>query len=197
MSTIDLGEFHELSQWRHLTVVHPYIGGIQRFGSHTILRVRLNHHTIHMRETVDVRYVLTAIITGQGREYRSRRYSGTFTYHRVHIHKILREVRVERRISHCNFRTLVQGCQEILSHLEEFVDVASHLVLHVHFETVGHAITGNHRWRHRDDAHILQVGCTSHNLTDNRIDLILVVRTNRPVLQLDSNQPVRRTCTGN
>ena len=189
-------QVHELSQRSHLPVVRTHEDVIERLGVETVFRVGLNRHIVHLREAVDVRNVLAAVVTRKRRENRVGRYAGAFGLRRVDAYDVLREVDVEGRVGHCDLRTLVQRSDEPQVDVVEVGQAAVRLILQVHGEAGRGAVTRNHRRRHGEDLRVLDIGRASVDLTDDRVYGIRFFGTFLPILQLDDTHTVGRALTG-
>ena len=105
----------------------------------------------------------------------------------------MRECRVERRICHLYFGALVEGTEELLLNLEEFVDVAAGLVLELDNETVRCTVTGNH-WRSEEHQRtIFDVLCCDAVELAHNIVGAFVLAAQRPVLELYNHRAVAVT----
>lgn len=105
----------------------------------------IDHHAVQLTETVEVRCVQAAVITLQRRQDIARTDTGLLTLGRIDIDHVLRERRVERRACSRDLGTLVQLRKELLGDAEKFIQVTAGLVLQVQLETVGSAVSRNHR----------------------------------------------------
>ena len=113
---------------------------------HTTLRTSLNHHTVELTISIEVRCVETTEITLHHSQYRRWRDTCLLGLGNIYIHHILRIVRVILSLSGLNLRTLVQLSQELLHIIKELIQVTTGLILHGHGNTILHRETGNHRW---------------------------------------------------
>ena len=65
----------------------------------------------------------------------------------IHLHQILRKIRVERGAGKGNFGALIQGFDKLQRHFVERFDFAAVFVLQTKFKAVGGTETGNHGGR--------------------------------------------------
>ena len=189
-------QIHKLSQGSHLAVVGAYEDVVERFGVETVFRVGLDRHVVHLREPVDVRDVLPAVVTRKRRKDRVGRDAGPFGLCRVDAHDVLREVDVEGRVGAFDLRALVQRPDELQVDVVEVRQAAVRLVLQVHGETGRGTVTRDHRRCHGENLCILDVGCASVYLADYGVHRIRLVRSLFPVLELDDTHTVGGTLAG-
>ena len=103
---------------------------------------------IELGETVEVRHIRPGIVAGERGQHIGGRYARLLAFRRVNVHPILGIVSGKRRIDLSDFGTAGQCLYESVRLLLECSDIATGLVLQVKFETVAHAVAGNHRRRH-------------------------------------------------
>ena len=196
LRSIYFGEFDELADRGHFTVLHPHIDVVERFGVESVFRIGLDHYAVNFREAVDVRNVLSAVIARKSRKDVRRRDARTFGLRCIDVHHILREIDVEGRIGHLDFRPLVERVDVLQVDVVEVRDVTACTVLQVHFETGRSTVAGDHRGGYCEDLRILDVGGPGIDLADHGIHGIGFVGTLRPVFQFDDTHTVGVTLPG-
>ena len=90
-----------------------------------------------------------------------------------------------------NFRTFVQCRNELFGMRIERTDVATFLILHVDFKTIGHTITHNHRWRKDEYLRILDISSPRHHLTHNGILAVLITFAFIPIFETHDERTTR------
>ena len=106
------------------------------------------------------------------------------------------ECGVECGVGHLNLGLSVELGEESLHYGEEFVDIATGLILHFDRETVGHRETGDHRRRKEHDAAVLDThGRESVELLKNIVGAFALT-TFAPVAEVEDERTVGGTLTG-
>ena len=194
--TVYARQVHELAQRRHFAAVRADVDVVERLRVETVLRISLQRHVVHLREAVDVRNVLPAVVTRQRREYCARRHAGAFGFRGVDVDQILREVDVERRVGAFDFGTLVQRADEFQVDVVEIGQLSARLVLQVQREAGRGSVTRNHRRCDGEDLRILDIGRPGVDLSDDSLYGIRLFWTLGPVFELDDTHTVGRSLSG-
>ena len=154
------------------------------------------HHFVHFGETVEVRDILSSVVTRQRAEHCIRRYPGTLALRGVDFYGPLRVTDIESGVSHRDFGTLVQCPQVLLCRREERTDIAALLILHMQFQRVTHTITGYHPRRDGEDAGVLYVRRHAIDLPDNRLHIFPLARAFVPRFELQDQHAERVPLSG-
>ena len=113
----------------------------------------------------------------------------------IHFDQILRELGVERRIGHLHLRTGVEGGNELVRMLLQRLYRASGAVLHVEFHAAAGGVSHDGGLGEGEELGTVDVRRPAVYLGDDRRDVVLVVGTLAPVLQLDDEHTAARRLT--
>ena len=168
---------------------------VQRLGRHAVRRVGLDHHAVELRETVEVRDVLSSVIARYGCQHVRRRDARPLAPRGIDVERILRVARRERRISRTDFGPCGECRDESARRLVQFGDGFACLVLHVQLEAVYHAVARNHGRCGGENLRIGNLGRERVDAVDDRLHVVALAGAFRPVAERKDDHARARTRT--